>query len=118
MAIIDTLDVYQFREAFKSMNRDANFSYEGLGALFDWFEELSEEMGTPVELDVIAICCDYAESTAEEIAADYGDEFDCEIDPDDDDELKDAAREYLADNTSYVEFEYMKGGTGFIYAQF
>ena len=118
MAIVKKLNVSQFRDAFKDMSRDHRYSYEGLGALFEWLEEMSEGIEEPIELDVVAICCEYVEATTEEIVEDYGDEFDCEIDPDDDDELKDAVREYLADHTSYVEFEYMKGGTGFIYVQF
>ena len=127
MAIVDTLNVYQFRDAFKSMNRDANFSYDGLGTLFDWLEEMSEGTGEPIEMDVIAFCCEYAESTAEEILEEYGDAVgytpDDEEDDEEDDDLKEyqllaSVSEFLGENTSYVEFEYQNGGKGFIYAQF
>ena len=49
-----------FRAAFQAMRSD-NFSYEGLGALFEYFEELEEGLDEEFELDVIAICCDFAE---------------------------------------------------------
>jgi hypothetical protein len=65
-----SINEYQFRDAFKSMGRDNQFSYGALNLLFNYFEE-REEGGTPVELDVISICCDFAESTYEEIASDY-----------------------------------------------
>ena len=60
-----TINVYQFRDAFMDL-RPNNFSYEGLAVLFDWFEEYEESTGTEVELDVIAICIDYTQSTIKE----------------------------------------------------
>lgn len=47
-----------FISAFKSIRPD-NFSYEGLKALYGYFEELSDDQN--IELDVIAICCSYRE---------------------------------------------------------
>jgi len=60
----------EFHSAFHRMDRGTQFSYGALNLLFNYFEE-REEGGTPVELDVISICCDFAESTYEEIASDY-----------------------------------------------
>lgn len=37
-----------------------NFSYEGANTLFDYLEELSEEIGD-FEYDPIAWCCEYTE---------------------------------------------------------
>jgi len=60
-----------FISAFKSI-RPNNFSYEGLKALYGYFEELSEDQN--IELDVIAICCDFTEyENFEEIKKDYSD---------------------------------------------
>ena len=56
-----TIDVHDFRDAFGACNRADNFSYEGLGALFDYLEQLEEDIGEEMELDVIAICCDFTE---------------------------------------------------------
>jgi hypothetical protein len=67
-----TITKSDFRDAFRKMGRNNQFSYEGLGILFDYFELYEEETGAEVELDVIAICCEYAEATWEEIAEDYG----------------------------------------------
>lgn len=49
-----------FVDAFRSVRPD-NFSYEGLEVLFDYFESYEEETGHEIELDVIAICCEYSE---------------------------------------------------------
>jgi hypothetical protein len=57
----------QFRDEFHLCGRGTQFSYEALGLLFDYFEELGED----IELDVIAICCDYSEDTPESIAQYY-----------------------------------------------
>jgi len=59
--IIKTIDLYDFRRAFADLNRANQFSYEGLGALFEWLEEVAEDTGTPYELDVIALCCEFTE---------------------------------------------------------
>jgi hypothetical protein len=54
-----TINLFQFRDAFRDCNRQDNFSYEGLESLFNWFEEL--DCDTETELDVIAICCEFTE---------------------------------------------------------
>lgn len=58
----ETVTVYRFRDAFmQSDTYKNNFSYEGLHALFEYFEELEDDIGEEIELDVVAICCDYTE---------------------------------------------------------
>jgi hypothetical protein len=49
-----------FISAFKSIRPDS-FSYEGLKALFNYLEGESEDCDSNIELDVIAICCEYSE---------------------------------------------------------
>ena len=57
----------QFRDEFRQCGRADQFSYEALGLLFDYFEEIDPDY----ELDVIAICCEYSEGTAwDELASD------------------------------------------------
>jgi hypothetical protein len=94
------------------MGRQDNFSREGLCLLFSkYFENAEADTGTPIELDVIAICCEYSEDTVDNIAASYDiDTSDCL----DDGARSDAVRDYLESNTSVV------GETvdGFVYAQF
>ena len=65
-----TVNIHTFREAFNRMGRGEQFSYEGLELLFDYLEEL-EHCEEEYELDVIALCCDFDEDTAQSIAENY-----------------------------------------------
>tara|TARA_R100000808_G_C2051821_1_gene87043 strand:+ start:121 stop:423 length:303 start_codon:yes stop_codon:yes gene_type:complete len=69
----ETVTVYRFRDAFmQSDTYKNNFSYEGLLALFEYFEELEDDIGEEIELDVVAICCDYTEyDNLNDFNADY-----------------------------------------------
>ena len=49
-----------FCDGFKP-NRIDNFTYEGKQALFDYLEQLEEDMGEDIEFDVVALCCEYSE---------------------------------------------------------
>ena len=42
-------------------HRPDHFSYDGLIALWEYFEEYEEDTGEEIDLDVIAICCEYYE---------------------------------------------------------
>ena len=87
-----TVSVYDFIDAFQKADRTpGNFSYQGLHVLYDYLIEVEESTGEEMELDVIAICCDYAESTAEEIAQNY----DIPIDGLDEDDAFDQVVEFL-----------------------
>ena len=71
-----TINVYQFRDAFVDYGRKDNFSYEGLGALFEYLTDLEEDTGSEFELDVIGICCEYSEyESIDEFNSDYGKEY-------------------------------------------
>jgi hypothetical protein len=50
-----------FCDAFKAYDRTEQFSYEGKKALFEYLEDYEEQTGEKIELDVIALCCDYTE---------------------------------------------------------
>jgi hypothetical protein len=65
-----TVSLYDFRREFAQCRPD-NFSYEGLGLLFDHIEDLERDSGEEYELDVIALCCEWNEDTPENIAANY-----------------------------------------------
>ena len=70
-----SINMYDFERAFKNFERD-NFSYDGLKALFEYLEEYEEGTGEEVELDVIALCCDYAEyDSLKEYNDDYGTKY-------------------------------------------
>ena len=85
--------VGQFRDAFHAAGREEKFSYEALELLFDYLEECDPDM----ELNVIAICCDYTESTPDEVIDAYSIEYD-EDEPED----EDAAIAFLERHTSIV----------------
>ena len=97
--IVNTIsNVSQFRDCYHRAGRDNQFSYDGLEILFDYLDQLSDDINEPMEMDVIAICCDYAEDTAEGIASDY----DMDVDGLDDVEVLDAVIAMLEDNGAYV----------------
>ena len=111
MAIIQKLSKYDFVEAFTHSSRKDQFSQEALCAIFDYLEDYSESTGEDVELDIIAICCEWSEDTWQNIAFAYGiDLSHCE----DDDERKGEVEDYLCRNTQYVEVD---DGV-FVYVQF
>lgn len=101
-----TVNFSAFVYAFRSMNRMDNFSREGLEALFDYLEQYEQDCGEEIELDVIAICCDYAESDIVTIAQDYQidlSEADQAIDEETkQDIIQEIVCEYLNDNTMIV----------------
>lgn len=93
-----------FIGAFKAIRPD-NFSYQGLRVLFESFEVLHDDCGTEIELDVIAICCEFSEMTEDEILNDYQPEGLIESHGSFDDwrvhgdNTSDELAEYLQDNT-------------------
>lgn len=114
MAIVQNINnVHQFREAFRLAGRMDQFSYEGLEVLFDYLEELSEDTGEAIELDVIALCCEYYESSIEELIDNYNIDM-SEVDKDDPDSIIEVVRGYLENNTSVCG----EVDDGFVYAAF
>jgi hypothetical protein len=82
-----------FCDAFRARNRQDQFSYGAKRALFDYLEDLEEQTGERIELDVIALCCDYTESTFDEIRREYslGDDM-----------TDEDVAEWISDRTAYV----------------
>lgn len=77
------------------MGRAGNFSYEGKRALFDYLEELENSTGEQIELDVIALCVDYAEhDSALDCYKEYSDEEE-EI-------SEEEAKEWLEEHTTVI----------------
>jgi len=73
--MIQKINEYQFADAFKRIRPD-NFSYEGLKALYDYLEDYEDDTGGQIELDVIAICCDYYEyKDLKEFQEDYSEDY-------------------------------------------
>lgn len=111
-----TVSRYDFERAFADAGRKDQFSYEGLSVLFDYLEDYEEQTGEEIELDVIALCCDYYEETVADIARNYRIDL-SELDPEDDDyedQCVNAVREYLMDQGAYCG----ETATGFVYSAF
>jgi hypothetical protein len=88
--MIQTINLNQFRNAFKDMNRENQFSYEGLALLFDALEDAEHGREEPYELDVIGLCCEFVEMTEQEFRGNYSR-------VDDYDDIEDC----ISDNTWY-----------------
>ena len=93
-----------FHTAFNQMGRGDQFTYQGLNALFSYLEEYEQDCETEIELDVIALCCDYSEhesleAWADDYGADMGDA------PEDEDERDEEIRSYIQDNGQLIEFD-------------
>jgi len=106
-----TINLYQFRDAFHRANRGGQFSHEGLGVLFDYLENWEADAGEDLELDVIAICCDFAEDTWQSIAANYSIDIDK---TENEDEQEEQVRQYLEDEGALLG----EVSGGFVYRQF
>lgn len=112
MAIIQKCNFHDVECEFSDYGRGDSFSRAGLRVLFDYLDNLSDDTGRPVELDVVAWCCEYRESTIDEIVQDYSLEDD--VEGLDDDEKRDFVESYLQDNTILCG----KTADGFVYQVF
>ena len=66
-----TVNFGDFCDAFRAHDLQDQFSYGGKRALFDYLVDLEDQTGERIELDVVALCCDYTESTFDDIRRDY-----------------------------------------------
>ena len=73
-----TINEYEFRQAFKDMDRDY-YSYDGYEALYEFLDEIYSSDDKGYELDVIGICGDFTEyDDLKEFQKEYGDEeYEC-----------------------------------------
>ena len=89
-----SVNLSDFRDAFHRTGRGNQFSYEALGVLFDYFEECENDAGEELELDVIAICCEFEESDPIAIIEAYNLDYPENAEGD---EYKEIAYKYLVD---------------------
>ena len=70
-----TISFTQFTDAFRDYNRQEQFTYNGKKALFVFLEEYEDSTDEEIELDIIALCCDYTEyDSLEDFWLDYDEE--------------------------------------------
>jgi len=92
----NTVTSYSFVEAFRAAGRESQFTRAALFALFDYLEQWESDCDSELELDPIAICCDFSEhETGIAAAKEYGEEFSDE----------DEALEWLRDQTIVIGFD-------------
>jgi hypothetical protein len=86
-----------FIDAFIKMERGGQFTYEGFEALYNHLLSIEDDTGKQIELDVIAICVEYAEyPSAIDAVADYTlEQF----------ESEGQAIEYLVERTIVIHFD-------------
>ena len=70
--IIKRVDFSDFLEEFKKCGREEQFTYKAKKALYEYLNQISEDLGEPIELDVISLCCQFTEySSLQEFNNDY-----------------------------------------------
>ena len=90
---------YQFVDAFRLCGRETQFTVPARRALFAHLEDYERETCFELELDPIAVCCDFAEYPSALSAAEaYG--FKDGIDS-----KEESALEWLQNRTQVIEFE-------------
>lgn len=86
-----------FCDAFHVHDRYDQFGYQALRVIFDYLEQYEQDCNEEVELDVIAICCDYSTEHYKDIADNY--RIDLSDADGDEDAEKQIVLDYLNDNT-------------------
>ena len=94
-----TVTSYQFVESFRLCGRETQFSVPARRALFAHFEIIEQYQDEEIELDPIAVCCEFAEyPCALEAAKVYGLEL-----RGGDEESR--ALDWLREKTQVIEFD-------------
>lgn len=78
-----------FVQLFNAYNREDDFSPLGRRKLFDYLEEYEDSTGESLDIDIIALCCDYSEIPITDIERETG----CE------------SLDDLRDNTTVIEVD-------------
>ena len=82
-----------FRDTFLTSAYSENFSYGGLTALYDYFEELEDDIGQTIEFDLVGIAGEYSELTIDELRDNYSINKNIDV------------IEYLQERTQVIEIE-------------
>jgi len=85
-------------------NKNGNFTYKGLRALFNYLQETTTEEN-PIKLDVVALCCDFSEyKNINEYLDDYGTDLKAS-DYESDDDLKEDLEEEISNKTTLIKLD-------------
>lgn len=114
MIVRHITDEYHFWNWLKNSDSYKNkFSLEGSKAVFNYFDNLSDELGEDIEFDPIAWCCEFSEyANALECAQEYGYEEVVDLEPHGSVDLLEVAeleekqaKEWLEDRTTTIPLE-------------
>ena len=102
----ETVTESRFIQAFATL-RPNQFSRKALVALFDYLDQLEQDLGEETEFDPIALCCEWTEyKDAFEAAEAYGWEAPEIPEGEERDDTSDRkALEYLQDQTHVIDFD-------------
>ena len=94
-----------FINAFQGSQYEYSFSFEGKRALYDYLEQPSDDIGEDIELDIVALACEYDEySSIIECAVERGYDVDIIFKDNLDEETK-KAKEWLEERTQVISFD-------------
>lgn len=87
---------YQFVDSFRACGRESQFSLPARRALFAHLEDYEKSTCFELELDPVAICCEFAEYSSAIVASkEYGQKFETESE----------ALDWLQDRTQVIPFD-------------
>jgi len=72
VSVVNTMTVDQMARDLID-DDDASWTRLGAYAIAEYLDELSEDMGEPIEWDRVAIRCDYSEYTLSDLLSNFGD---------------------------------------------
>ena len=74
MAIRTEVNEWEFKNYFTASQYKNSYSMEGLYTLYNYLNDLSEDIGEDIEFDIVAIACEYDEyESLEEALEEYQD---------------------------------------------
>ena len=59
--LIKKVSFNDFLKEFEEFGRQDSFSYEGKKALYNYLNDLGDDIGQPIEFDVIGLCGEFTE---------------------------------------------------------
>jgi hypothetical protein len=99
---------YDFCDSFSESYKN-NFTYEGKRALYDYLIDYEESCDIEIELDPIALCCEYNEYSN---IKEYTDNYNIDIkreDYDSEEDYNNAVFEHIEYNTTLIKIENSEG---------
>jgi hypothetical protein len=103
--IIESVSFTRFCDSFSDTYKN-NFTYEGKKALYDYLIQYCEDTNENIELDTIALCCEYSEyesciDCVESCQYDSGYEY---TEGDTEQDKEEYYNNYLCNNTQVIAF--------------